>query len=387
MKKIYAILIFLIFFTGFAAGEGYFENRLGASADADGTEFGKDLFTIDKNDKSEMHFAEYAEFGYSWEMAEINAFLAVNNQVYDEPKENIKLGGYGIFSPKPFLSIAAGNDTRDRFSFGGAELFTENGAYLLQGNPFKDGLGLIFTQDSGNVDLYALASLGAAKGTYLNVGAMVNYENDALFASLQALVQNLLNKNDYYHYGVFALCDLGDFSFSAGYISNYNDQEINDFERESLLKQDYLPLPSTHVVKASLSYSNELFMIAADGLSGLNKEYILNGDCKKLRAAWDINEKYGRIQTLPAETASLGINQNIPWLCSMKGGFFAFDDISLYLKCSVGRGDDFIYLVYPYIDWTCGEKSNFRLGARFKIVDDKLSVSLPLLWTFRLDIK
>ena len=47
MKKIYTILTALTFMAG-AFGEGYFLNRLGACSDADGTEFGKELFTINE---------------------------------------------------------------------------------------------------------------------------------------------------------------------------------------------------------------------------------------------------------------------------------------------------------------------------------------------------
>ena len=109
MKKISTLLIALTL-TAAVFGEGYFMNKMGACSDADGTEFGRDLFVIDENDKSDMHFAEYAEFSYNWEMAEILALAAFNNYVFEEPQGNIIFAGYGVFSPLPFLSVAAGSD-------------------------------------------------------------------------------------------------------------------------------------------------------------------------------------------------------------------------------------------------------------------------------------
>ena len=385
MKKIYSIITALSLLTASAFSEGYFMNRLGASSDADGTEFSKDLFTVNEDDKSDLHFAEYAEFAYFWDMAEITGVFAINNAAYENPKENIKAAGYGIFYPLSFLSVAAGNDTRDRFSFSGAELYTENEAFLLQGNPFIDGAGLIFDQKFGDVGVYALASLGAAKGAYLNAGALVSYETDTFFASLQATVQNILNKNDYYHYSVFGYLNAFGCDFGAGYISNYNDQNINNFDRDEVSAQDYLPLASTHVIKLSARYSNDIFMVAFDGLTGLTDEYILNDDSKKLRAAYDAYTKYG-LTPENQKDGSLGTNDNVPWLAAVKGGWFATEDISLYLKYSVARGNDFIHVIYPYADWAFGENSLFRLGARCKIDGDKFSVSVPLMWQIKLNI-
>ena len=388
MKKIYAILTALTL-TAVAFGEGYFMNKLGACSDADGTEFGSDLFVIDENDKSDMHFAEYAEFSYNWEMAEILALTAFNNAAFEEPQHNIIFAGYGVFSPLPFLSVAAGNDLRDRFSFSGGELYTENEAYLLQANPFADGAGIVFTQEFGNFGLAAIANIGAAKGTYLNAGLAFNYEDDSIFASLQATGQNILNKNEYYHYSVFAQVDIAGCNFSAGYISNYNDQNINNFDFEEVESQSYLPLPSTHVVKASARYSNDVFVIAADFLTGLNKEYILNKESKKLRAAWDAWEKAGHdpvIEGCDETDGTLGKNENIPWLAAVKGGWFATEDISLYVKYSIARGNEFIHEIYPYADWSFGDNSMFRLGAKINIEKDVVSVSIPVMWKFLLEI-
>ncbi|EID85268.1 hypothetical protein MSI_12670 [Treponema sp. JC4] len=388
MKKIYTILTALTFMAG-AFGEGYFLNRLGACSDADGTEFGRDLFVIDENDKSDMHFAEYAEFSYNWEMAEILALTAFNNAAFEEPQGNIIFAGYGVFSPLPFLSVAAGNDLRDRFSFSAGEIYTENEAYLLQANPFIDGAGLIFNQAFGNFGLSAIANIGAAKGTYLNAGLAFSYEDDSIFAALQATGQNILNKNEYYHYAVFAQLDIAGCNFSAGYISNYNDAAINDFNFDDVENQFFLPLPSTHAVKASARYTNENFVIAADFITGLNKEYILNEESKKLRAAWDSYENAGFdpvIQGCDESDGLLGKNENIPWRAAVKGGWFATEDISLYLKYSIGRGNDFIHEIYPYVDWGFGDNSMFRLGTKIIIDKDVVSVSIPVMWKYMLEI-
>ena len=388
MKKL-SILFILSILTVSAFSEGYFLNRLGASSDADGTEFGKDLFTIDKNDKSDMHFAEYAEFAYFWENAEVMGIFAINNSAFESPEKNIIAAGYGIFSPLSFISIAAGNDTRDAFSFSGGELYTENEAYVLQANPFADGAGLVFNQEFGDLGVLAVASIGAAKGTYLNAGALVTYETDDYFTSLQVTAQNILNKHEYYHYGIFGYFTIPGIKLNVGYISNYNDQNINDFDREEVDSQDYLPLPSTHVLKVSAQYKDDLFLLAFDGLTGLNKEYILNDESKKLRAAYDAWEKYEFIPELQGyskEDGLLGKNKNIPWLAAVKGGMFLTDDFSVFLKYSVSRGDDYIHVIYPYAEWGFGESSLFRLGTKFKIDDDKFSVSIPIMWQYRFDL-
>ncbi|MCR5218427.1 hypothetical protein [Treponema sp.] len=382
MKKLHTILMALSL-TAALSGEGYFMNKLGACADADGTEFGSDLFAIDKDDKYDMFFAEYAEVGYSWDKAEICALTAFNNFVFDDPHYNIIFAGYGVFTPLPFLSVAAGNDLRDRFSFSGGELYTENEAYLLQANPFAEGAGLIFDQTFGDFSLLAIANIGSAKGKYLNAGLVFNYEGDSYVASLQATGQNILNKNEYYHYSIFAHVSLASCDFSAGYISNYNDVDINDFDSFCLESQNYLPLPSTHVVKASARYSTDLFVIATDFLTGLNKEYILNEEAKKRRAAWDAWEDEGFdpvIQGCDEGDGELGKNENIPWLFAVKGGWFASEEISLFLKYSIARGDEYIHEIYPYADWSFGENSSFRLGARINVVKDEVVVSIPVMW-------
>ena len=388
MKKIYAILTALTFMAG-AFGEGYFQNRLGACSDADGTEFGKELFTINEDDKSELHFAEYAEFAYNWEKAEILGLFAINNSAYEDPKNNIKAAGYGVFYPLPFLSVAAGNDLRDRFSFSGGELYTENEAFLLQANPFADGAGLIFSQKFGDIGIYALANIGAEKGAILNAGLAVSYENDNFTAAIQAVGQNILNKNEYYHYAVFGYLNIQNYDISLGYISNYNDQNISNFDSEEVSKQNYLPLPSTHVVKLSGRYKADLFTVGADLLFGLNDEYILNEESKKLRAVWDSWEKGGFnpvIKGCGSEDGKLGKNDQVPWMVSVKGGYYVTEDISLYLKYSLLRGNDFNHLIYPYADWALSETSFFRLGAKFKIEESKFSVSIPLMWRFLIDI-
>ena len=383
MKKILTALIISLF-TASAFSEGYFLNRIGASADADGTEFGRDLFIVDEDDKSDMHFAEYAEFAYFWDMAEITGVFAINNSAFETPAENIVAAGYGIFSPLPFISVAAGNDMRDRFSFSGGELYTENEAYLPQANPFIDGAGIIFDQAFGDIEVQAVANIGAAKGTYLNAGVSATYNAEDFTASLQGTIQNILNKNEYYHYGIFGNASFSDFDFSAGYISNYNDTDINNFDLENVENQNYLPLPSTHVLKLSARYTTDLFMVAFDGLSGLNKEYILNTESKKLRAAYDAYNDNGLIPE-NEEDGSLGENENIPWLAAVKGGWFATEDISVYLSYSLARGNDFVHVIYPYSDWSFSENSLFRLGAKVKVDDDKVSVSIPIMWQYKFD--
>jgi hypothetical protein len=385
MKKIYSILTALSLLTASVFSEGYFLNRLGACSDADGTEFSKDLFTIDEDDKSDMHFAEYAEFGYSWDIAEICGVFAVNNSAFETPQNNIKLAGYGIIDPFGLFSIIAGNDTRDSFSFSGGELYTENEAFLLQANPLADGVGLSTKLTINDVGIMAIIGMGAAKGAFLNAGLEVSYENDLLSAAVQITGQNILNKNEYYHYAVFGTASVSDFDFSLGYISNYNDQNINNFDKDEVSAQDYLPLASTHVLKLSARYKNDIFMAGFDGLTGLTDEYILNDDSKKLRAAYDAYTKYGLIPENPKD-GSLGKNDNVPWLAAVKGGWFASEEISLYLKYSIARGNDFIHVIYPYTDWAFGENSLFRLGARFKIAGDKFSVSVPLMWQIKLGI-
>ena len=73
-------------------------------------------------------------------------------------------------------------------------------------------------------------------------------------------------------------------------------------------------------------------------------------------------------------------------MVSVKGGYYVTEDISLYLKYSLLRGNDFNHLIYPYADWALSETSFFRLGAKFKIEESKFSVSIPLMWRFLIDI-
>ena len=117
MKKIFAILLAVSLLATSVFAEGYFINKVGGSGDADGTEFGQDLFSIDNSGQPDFHFAEVAEFSYTWSIAEIYALLATNSSVFTNPTENIYAAIYGVFTPVSFFSIAAGNDMRDRFSF------------------------------------------------------------------------------------------------------------------------------------------------------------------------------------------------------------------------------------------------------------------------------
>ena len=390
MKKIFAILLAVSLLATSVFAEGYFINKVGGSGDADGTEFGQDLFSIDNSGQPDFHFAEVAEFSYTWSIAEIYALLATNSSVFTNPTENIYAAIYGVFTPVSFFSIAAGNDMRDRFSFSGGELYTENEAFLLQANPFASGIGVVYNQEFGNFGVLATASLAAAKGFFLNVGAEVRYETDDLYLALQGVGQNVLNVNEYYHYGVFGAFSMSDFDVTLGYISNYNDANANDFDFEEVGAQSYLPLPSTHVVKASFRYSNDNFMVSADVLSGLNKQYILNPESKQLRAAWDAWTDAGFdpvTQGLAENVGELGLNENIPWKVAVKGGWFVNEDVSLYLKYSIGRGNDFVHSVYFYTDWLVGEKSMVRFGANASVEGSDFVVRIPIMWKYMLDIK
>ena len=93
------------------------------------------------------------------------------------------------------------------------------------------------------------------------------------------------------------------------------------------------------------------------------------------------------VQGCDEEDGALGENENIPWLAAVKGGWFATEDISIYLKYSISHGTDFTHIIYPYTDWAFGENSIFRLGARIKVKDEKVSVSVPLMWQVKFDIK
>lgn len=392
MKKLNIILAVTLLFAGQAFGEGYFLNKMGACSDPDGTESLYDLIDIINNEKSAMHFSDYAEFGYSWEKAEITAYLHFNSSEgkddADTGNPEVGYGGYGIIKPLPFLSIAAGNDTRDRFTFSGGEVYTLNEAYFLQANPLQKGVGLVLNHQFGNFDLTAIANLDTEKDYYINAGLDVTYKNDLLNTSLQLVGQNITNKNDYYHYSIFACLSLPGMDFSAGYINNYNNTEINTFDPKVDWYQAFLPAVSTHVLKFSGRYKNDYFIIAADYITGLNKEYVVTTDYKKRRAAYDVLKEAGMI--IPPERIydwKIGIHDEIPRDFVIKGGWFATKNTAIYLVYDYESFITKIHSFYPYCDWQFSEKSNLRFGAKISFTDDTFSISIPLMWKVLLDIK
>lgn len=358
MKKISVIISIMMFVSSLFA-EGTFMNKFGGCADDDGTNFGADLFTVKKDGKTEMTFADKADLSFNIDMFSGSVMLSVNDKVFKSANNNVKLEGYGQFSPIKEISIVAGNKTKGKFAVDAARLYTTTGVKLLQMNIIPNGAGLYVDDDIDDWKMKGGLGITTDEECNFFIGLEASY-SDAIFIGMTG--QTYLNEDYYLHLTGSLGFHIRDLILTFGYFYNYNNLRTGYLLKNDITsKQPFLPAPASHVFKLSGQYKVFGFTFAADCMVG-SKSYFVP---KSLEDDADVTGNHETLKVFGA--ALIGYQFEKP--------------VSVNLKYSIWYLDGAWHSIYPYAEFKSG-KSSFRAGVRVGIdKEGEVTVSVPLMWT------
>ena len=264
MKKTLSTTI-LLFFTSFIFAQNFtFTNRFGG--DSNELE-GSDLLSY-----TGFNISDQAQLDYSGKYLEGRIRFDIFSPDEDGNLPNFRFRGYGKITPFSYLSLVAGNSFFSKFAIKGGELFALSGTPNY-GKIIKNGIAL-----------YSEIPFDEKGKTKLKIGSAI--ESDSIFNtttndiildfgfdfvkkgafSIGASARNIL-AGEFIKCSLLGGINLGDFRINSGFIYNNTDTDL-------------LPKKTRYSVSAGLEYKQKKlpFYAGFDFISGLNSEYLDNGD-------------------------------------------------------------------------------------------------------------
>lgn len=288
--------------------------------------------------------------------------LEFENQNLSGKNSQARLRGYGRFTPIEQIQFAAGNEFFDRFAIPAAYLAATDDTYTY-GVMASSGLafcanvsGFRFVADlAGDSKADDAENLGLNFGFDGSVGDVVN---------MGATFKNVTSENP--TFGVFAGHAQENFILNAGYI--YDNIDIASYTSAVGMGTK---VGWKHTMQASVGYgfTDIGLVLAADVISGLTNECIIDGDTEKME--YDDKDLYPFYTKI---AAGYGLTENL----KLNGSVSLFTIIGLDYSAQV--------TVFPSVEYTLPENMGSLIaGVRLAFNDAKENdglqkITIPLCW-------